>query len=283
MNRIHISLGVFFCLVTMSSCLHSNKGTTETTDSLPVRQIHNPILVTDEQLEKENGYDERGDELFDDFLYAFLHDSVFQRNRTESDIMEIMPDGSVRKIDVLSLDTLFNFMNGEYTTSIYNNDEHDKYLNEDTALALASVEKIDLVQRTVTSFAFARSNSGIWKLHSIQNNAFNDSDLSDFLNFYSQFTINALFREKYTSNKIHISMMAPDDDSQTIDGFINREQWNAIGNNIPDGVISNIRYGQKYNGTRKILLEKTSLGNGMSETFVFVKGRRGWEFVGYEN
>lgn len=276
MNRMHICLGLFFCLVAMPSCINSQRDNKESVDSLPVRQFRESILITDEQLDKENSYDERGDELFDDFLYAFLQDSHFRNNRTASQIKDSM-------MDVNELDSAFNFMHGEYTTSIYNNDEQDKYLNEDTALAQASVERIDLMQKSITTFAFARSAQGTWSLQTIRNSAFDQSDLSDFLTFYSEFTSNATFREKYTSNKIRISMMDPDDDSQTMDGFINREQWNAVGNAIPEGVISNIRYGQNYLGTRKILLEKTSLGNGMSETFVFTKGRRGWEFVGYEN
>lgn len=276
MNRIHICLGVLFCLIAMPSCMNSQSGDKEANDSLPVRQVRESILITDEQLEMENSYDERGDELFDDFLYAFLQDAHFRSTRISSEIIDGMMDES-------ELDSAFNFMNGEYTTSIYNNDEQDKYLNEDTALTVASVERIDLMQKSITTFAFARSAQGIWTLQTIQNSVFSQSDLADFLNFYSDFTNNATYREKYTSNRIRISMMDPDDDSQTMDGFINRDQWNAIGNVIPEGVISNIRYGQNYLGTRKILLEKTSLGNGMSETFIFTKGRRGWEFVGYEN
>lgn len=276
MNRIHICLGVLFCLIAMPSCMNSQSGDKEANDSLPVRQVRESILITDEQLEMENSYDERGDELFDDFLYAFLQDGHFRSTRISSEIIDGMMDES-------ELDSAFNFMNGEYTTSIYNNDEQDKYLNEDTALTVASVERIDLMQKSITTFAFARSAQGIWTLQTIQNSVFSQSDLADFLNFYSDFTNNATYREKCTSNRIRISMMDPDDDSQTMDGFINRDQWNAIGNVIPEGVISNIRYGQNYLGTRKILLEKTSLGNGMSETFIFTKGRRGWEFVGYEN
>ena len=276
MNRIHICLGVLFCLIAMPSCMNSQSGEKEAKDSLPVRQVRESILITDEQLEKENSYDERGDELFDDFLYAFLQDGRFRSTRISSEIIDGVMDES-------ELDSAFNFMNGEYTTSIYNNDEQDKYLNEDTALTVASVERIDLMQKSITTFAFARSAQGIWTLQTIQNSVFSQSDLADFLNFYSDFTNNATYREKCTSNRIRISMMDPDDDSQTMDGFINRDQWNAIGNVIPEGVISNIRYGQNYLGTRKILLEKTSLGNGMSETFIFTKGRRGWEFVGYEN
>jgi hypothetical protein len=79
-------------------------------------------------------------------------------------------------------------------------------------------------------------------------------------------------------------MVDPNDDTQIIDGFISHEQWNAMGtNSIPEGIISNVRYGQKYLNSRRILIEKTGMGNGLSETFIFIKGKRGWSLVGYEN
>lgn len=239
------------------------------------------VLVEDYALAKEATYNLRGDELFDDFLFSFVHDTILQYQRTMFPLVEKMADGTIRNIGPSELHKVLLFMDSDYTTSIYSNDM-DMVLNEDTALVQASVEKIDLEQQLITSYDFVRLN-GCWTLKSIRNTLFRDSELSDFLTFYSLFSHNPTFQSQALASSIRISMMDPEDDTQTIEGFITREQWSTIGNGLPYGIITNIRYGQKYKYGNSIRLEKTSLGNGMSETFTFLKGHRGWELVAYEN
>lgn len=239
------------------------------------------VLVEDYDMEKESAYNVRGDELFDDFLFSFVHDTILQYQRTIFPLEEKMPDGSLKNIGPSELYKVLLFMDSDYTTSIYSNDG-DMVLNEDTALMQASVEKIDFIQQLITSYDFIRLE-GKWKLKTINNTLFKDSELSDFLTFYSQFSSNTSFQGNALARCIRISMMDPEDDTQTIEGFINREQWSTIGNGLPYGIMTNIRYGKNYKYGNSIRLEKTSLGNGMSETFVFQKGHRGWELVAYEN
>ena len=281
MDRVHFSWVLLACMVAMSSCMHSAQDKAVKSDSTPLRDIKEGVLVSDEQLRSEGEYDSRGDEFFEDFLYAYLQDSVFRLRRTMPALEETMADGTVRHVDARELDTDFMFMHGEYTTDIYTIDS-ERRLDEDTALVQASVERIDLEGRNIVSFDFVKS-SGVWNLHAVREVDFAKSDLGDFLNFYSVFASDMTFREQSISPSVHISMMDPDGNGQTLDGFINREQWYSIGSAIPEGVISNIRCGQDYGNMKRIFVEKTGLGNGMSETFIFEKRRQGWKLVGYEN
>ena len=157
-----------------------------------------------------------------------------------------------------------------------------KGINENTSLENASVERIDLLKTVLTSYDFIKDN-GKWNLKEIRNMSFNDCDLRDFLFFYSKFSQDSSYQRRSLAKSIRISMLDPEDDTQIIEGFINREQWSTINNGIPGGIISNIRYGQKYDNAKSILMEKVSIGNGMSETFYFAKNKNKWELVGYEN
>lgn len=232
------------------------------------------VLVTDEELIK-NMYKARVDELFDDFLYCYIRDTMLQAERT------CLPVDSLgNSLVVLSSDE-FDFMRGDYTSVIYSH-EQDNYMNEDTTLQNAILEKINLSEKLITSYSFAK-DKGRWKMIDVNYLSFEESDMSDFLKFYSKFSSDEAFQNISLARSIHISMAAPDDDGQSIDGFVDREQWPTLSSGVPSGVISNIRYGQNYKNASQIFIEKMSMGDGMCESFIFKKNRRKWELVGYEN
>lgn len=274
---------VGICSMMATSCTTSstNDNTIVSEDTLLLADDQTTVLVSDEELEQERAYNVRADELFDDFLYNYVHDEALQLERTKFPLPKVMLDGTSETICVEKWENNFAFMDGEFTTTLYNNEE-EKGINEDTHLELASVERIDLVKQLLTSYDFVKDN-GKWKLKTIRDIKFTDSDLSDFLIFYSKFTKDPSFQKRSLARSIHISMMDPNDDAQTIEGFVTRDQWSTVNSGIPEGVISNIRYGQKYAHAKKLLMEKISLGDGMSETFHFAKNGARWELVGYEN
>ena len=148
-------------------------------------------------------------------------------------------------------------------------------------LARAFVERIDLAGRNIVSYDFVKADN-MWKLSAIRRQDFKDSDLSDFLMFYSRFSQDQEFQYESLASFIRISMLMPDDE-QPLEGFVTREQWSTQNGGVPEGVLCNIRYGQKFHRPRQILLEKVGLGNGMSEVFHFKKNGNRWKLVGYDN
>lgn len=278
-HNICLTLIIFIQAV---SCSRQNNVPVQMADTVAVTTARQSnLLWTDAELEAENGYNERAEELFDDFLYNYIQDTVMQRERAVFPLNEQQADGSIRQISESDWNDEYYFTPTDYTTSLYNS-EAEMSINEDTSLWSASVEKIDLMRESVTAYDFLR-NDERWKLVSIRNMSYADSDLNDFLCFYSRFVSDSTFRSRSLSASIHISMMESDDDTQVIDGFITREQWPTIGCELPEGTIMNIRYGQQYLHSKRILMEKISMGDGMSEIFIFAKGSRGWELVGFEN
>ena len=278
-------IGICMLCALIVSCSNGLKHVQERSDSdsvaVPVKNIEVSLLLTDEELAGESVYNDRVDELFDDFLYNYIHDKELRHKRTKFPLKEHLSDGSMRTVREDMWHEVFDFMDKEYTTTIYNN-EQEKSITEDTSLTQASLERIDLVKHVVTSYDFVKED-GKWILSSVRNLNFKESDLSDFLSFYSRFAQDTAFRSKSLARSIRISMLDPEDDTQMIEGFITRDQWITVDGGIPEGIITNIRYGQRYKRARNILMEKIGMGNGMSETFFFSKNGRKWEMVGYEN
>lgn len=278
-------IGICMLCALIVSCSNGLKHVQERSDSdsvaVPVKNIEVSLLLTDEELAGESVYNDRVDELFDDFLYNYIHDKEMRHKRTKFPLKEHLSDGSMRTVREDMWHEVFDFMDKEYTTTIYNN-EQEKSITEDTSLTQASLERIDLVKHVVTSYDFVKED-GKWILSSVRNLNFKESDLSDFLSFYSRFAQDTAFRSKSLARSIRISMLDPEDDTQMIEGFITRDQWITVDGGIPEGIITNIRYGQRYKRARNILMEKIGMGNGMSETFFFSKNGRKWEMVGYEN
>lgn len=273
-----------FCTIVLVSCAKSqrNSSVVQNRDTIHIQERKSHVLVSNEELQDtREQYNARADELFDDFLYNFINDSNLRQSRIIFPLIIQQQDGNITRTTENLRETDLDFMLHEYTTNIYNN-EGEKGINEDTTLTNASLEKIDLLTRMLTSFDFLKKN-GKWNLETIRVIPFEKSDLGDFLIFYSKFSQDTVFHGKSLARSIHISMMDPDDESGSMDGFITSDQWNTVCNHIPEGIITNIRYGQQYRSPKRLLLEKNSIGNGMSEVFSFRKNRGRWELVGYEN
>lgn len=276
----HVCLTLCLFLVA-ASCKQHSESSEKAVDTPVIASTQSPLLWTDAELEAEAGEEDWSEELFDDFLYNYIQDTVLQHERVAFPLQEILPDGSVSQISEDDWNEDLYLTPADYTTALYNN-EAEMSINEDTALVSASVDRINLEQETIKSYDFLRRNAR-WNLVAIRNLSFLNSDLKDFLQFYSRFATDTIFRNNSLASSIHVSMTDPDDESQSIDGFINREQWPTISPELPAGIIMNIRYGQQYLHSKRLMMEKTSIGDGMSEVFSFAKGNRGWELVGYEN
>ena len=87
----------------------------------------------------------------------------------------------------------------------------------------------------------------------------------------------------YEFNPLKVMVLDPDEDDAYIEGTINAEQWRSFCPDVPQGIISNIRYGvQKYN-SRQMILQKSGSSNGLQELFFFTKVDNEWYLKRYEN
>lgn len=250
---------------------------TATTDSVVVAESVSP----EEEMLEEAARNPRVDELFVDFLYTFTRARGFRNSRIHFPVIVTEIDGTERRENSHEWNDNMSFMNGEYTTKFYASARQSDF-DEDTTLVNATVEKIDLHAKTLTSYVFQRMD-GKWMLTACRHQHIDDSDMADFLQFYSVFSADSLYRQENVADNIRVSMLDPDDDDQKVDGMIQRDQFSAICPEVPNGTITNIRYGQDYTDTRTVLMQKTGQGNGLCESFTFEKRHDGWKLVGYDN
>ena len=120
-------------------------------------------------------------------------------------------------------------------------------------------------------------------LADLNDNSFAEDELSDFLTFYAHFSVDSVFQAESIAQPLTIRMMDPDDELGVIDGTIDALQWSIFCPDVPEGVISNIRYGQSYDNPRHIVLQKCGISNGMQELFTFDKTGGRWRLTAYEN
>ncbi len=273
-------------LVTMLiSC--NNKGTVPVSDTTIEVEENSDSLPEIEEVEEELVIDEEStpalDGIFNDFLFAYLHSRTLRQKRTAK---PLPLEHSVRPTELLedfNPEFELSFLSGEYFTTLYGStyqmhEEDDEGLEEDS---IVSLQRINLNDGTIRNYRFLREE-GHWQLVAIREETFDDSDISDFLNFYARFCSDSIFQSQSIADPLHISLQDTGDENEIVDGIIDADQWRTFCPEVPSGIISNIRKGQSYGGHR-VVMRKSGLSNGLQEIFTFSKERNGWRLTKYEN
>lgn len=291
-NMVNIKTNPFFgffilCFFCLSCTMQQNRKEVSSAVSVTLagdtnaNVLKESVLVSDEEMNSYSVKNNRIDNIFDDFIYFYINDSALQQERTRFPLLVSQTANTPFELSPSTLYSEFGFMKGDYTTMIYPTSicQSEEEIEQQSDVTL---ERIDLNGKTITSYNFKKENDK-WMLVNVSNDSFADVDANGFLSFYSRFSQDEEFRYRSLKPSIKISMMVPDDDSQTIDGFIKKEQFSTVCNDIPSGIITNTRYGHRKSNSLNVTLEKISIGNGMSEMFYFSKIRNRWQLVGYEN
>lgn len=103
------------------------------------------------------------------------------------------------------------------------------------------------------------------------------------MDFYRRFVSDAAFQQRSVSNPLRYVTTDPDDDFNTIEGTLDHDQWDAFKPQLPDGGITNIRYGQTYDNPDGMILVKAGISNGLMDILDFRKKDGEWKLVSYEN
>ena len=224
----------------------------------------------------------RLDASFDDFMFAFTHSDRLQNKRIEWPLSYTNADGESRKITSLNCGAEFRFLKGDFYTVMYGDRhqvEEQKLVSQDS---LVIVERIDLMEETLRAYEF-RQVSGKWKLTSMRDIVFHESDIFDFLTFYARFSSDTLYQQAHVDQPLTVMVLDPEEDDAYMEGVINAEQWRSFCPDVPHGVISNIRYGIQNYHPNQMILQKSGSSNGLQEQFVFKKEGREWYLTAYEN
>ena len=284
MNRIVKVILPLLVATTLFSCSNGrNSESSADVDSMLVEStvVADTLSEVEEEIEEADESDKL-DTSFDDFLFAFTHSDRLQSKRIEWPLPYTDVDGDTRKINSFNSVSEFRFLKGDFYTVLYGDKKQVENQKSDLQDSLVIVERIDLIEESLRSFEF-KLLSGKWKLTSMRDIIFHESDIYDFLTFYARFSSDTLYQQAHVEQPLRVMVLDPEEDDAYIEGIINAEQWRSFCPDVPQGVISNIRYGvQKYK-PKRMILQKSGSSNGLQELFFFTKEDNEWYLTRYEN
>jgi hypothetical protein len=284
MNKIVKVLPPLFVLVTLFSCDNGRSSASSVdVDSMMIDTsvVADTLSEVDEEIEEADESD-RLDTSFDDFMFAFTHSDRLQSKRIVWPLAYTDADGDTRNLNSFNCASEFRFLKGEFYTVMYGDKNQVEMQKSELQDSLVVVERIDLLEEKLRTFEF-QLLSGKWKLTSMRDIVFHESDIFDFLTFYARFSSDSVYQQAHVEQPLKVMVLDPEEDDAYIEGTINAEQWRFFCPDVPQGIISNIRYGvQKYN-SKQMILQKSGSSNGLQELFFFTKEENEWWLTRYEN
>lgn len=235
-----------------------------------------------EEVIAETPMPKAADELFDDFIFNFAANRKLQRARIAFPLPVYRNGKLAEKIEAGQWKMEHFFMRQEYYTLIFDN-QRQKNLVKDTAVAHTAIEKIFFKQRLVQSFLFDRIN-GEWRLTSIHYEPLQQSHNASFLNFYQRFSVDSAFQVQSMADEVEFTAPDPDDDFSTIDGVIVPQQWPDFKPGlIPRGVIYNVWYGQQSVASNQKIFVIRGIANGLEMEMRFKKMGGRWKLTKFNS
>ena len=249
--------------------------------SVDTSVVPDTLSEVEEEIEEADESDKL-DTSFDDFMFAFTHSDRLQSKRIVWPLSYTDVDGDTKKINSFNCVSEFRFLKEDFYTVLYGDRKQVENQKSDMEDSLVVVERIDLIEENLRSFEF-QLIAGKWKLTSVRDIVFHESDIYDFLTFYARFSSDTLYQQAHIEQPLKVMVLDPEEDDSYIEGTINAEQWRSFCPDVPQGVISNIRYGVQRYRPKRMILQKSGSSNGMQELFFFTKEDNEWYLTRYEN
>ena len=249
------------CSMSLLSCQFisdnsSNEALNDSTevDSLGLEELN---------LFEETVIPKAADEVFDDFLFSYISNASFCKQRTK---------GAVEPLEMNDDDA---------AVMIYERD-NDLALQKDTTLQQVIVECIDWHTNSIRHYYFNKSQ-GQWFLSDVEDVDINDVPNAGFLGFLKEFLSDSLYRHE--SLKLPLMMKYySEEDEGLIEVEMSFDDWNELYHDLPrlDDYMYNVDYGQSLiSNNRKSLLLK-GMSNGLSMKFHFGYSDGHWQLIEVE-
>lgn len=278
MKNLTILVVVFFATIACMSVGCTSKKTSTPSDST----VNNSITVDSVEDEDsalnviaETPMPKAADQLFDDFFFNFIANKKLQHNRIKFPLFA----NKFGKITHISANKWINdrfFRSQGYYTLIFDNEDQAKYA-QSTDIDSVIVEKIFLKENTVKQYWFDHQE-GKWMMNQIRELNFKDSYNANFLNFLKDF-----FKkngEGMIKNPLSYKGADPNgEETNIINTTIAADEWNTFLPEIPNDVIYNILYGQRYKPGNKKILAFRGLANGLETDLIFHYNGKKWQLV----
>lgn len=217
------------------------------------------------------------DELFDDFFFNFAANRKLQRKRILFPL-PVYKNGKIeKKIEKGKWRMEHFFMHQDFYTLIFDNRKQMNVV-KDTTISHVIVEKIFFDIKTVQQFLFNRID-GQWMMTSINYKPMYKNKNASFLKFFHRFVSDKDFQYSSINDPLDFSGPDPDDDFGTMTGTLAPEQWSSFAPQLPEGMIYNIIYGQKYTESTQKIFCIRGIANGLETELSFRKIGDRWKLV----
>lgn len=221
------------------------------------------------------------DEVFDDFAFAFDSNRSLQRRRVRFPLTVIHQADTIQVMKK-EWHSPSLFMGRDFYTILWTSASQME-TTQDSILTEASVEHINLDEREIISFDFERDPSTRqWMLVCQRSFPFEASDLCDFLDFYRQWSEDSVYQMRHIARTLRFTMPG-ENSEENVEGFIDAEQWQEFAPEVPEHMLTNIRYGQSYAKRRTMLLQIRGLNNGLQNVLTFRHDGNRWLLTEFEN
>lgn len=283
MNKLRLLPPLLFAflaiLVSTTACKGRFELPTEDTDTTAIDTTQSSLDGDSLQDEVEVIPAKKADELFDDFVFAFMKNRYFQKQRIEFPLT-YTANGEAKKItaDEWQFDRMYSQY--EIYTLIFDSMKAEKAA-KDTTLRDVTVEELNLDTRRARSYDFKRKD-GEWKLTALSEKEMGESVNRDFYDFYHRFATDTEFQRSHISNPLEFCTF-DDDAFEMIEGIIAPEQFEDFAPKLPTSKITNILYGQSFRNSNTRILSLRALSGGMECTMVFKKQDGEWNLTRLEN
>lgn len=244
------------------------------------------ILPTDTQsvAEEKTAHWVEADELFDDFIFNYATDTLFQRRRTVFPLPYYKGDIPLKiEKEQWKHDSLF--ARQTCYTLLFDREE-DMDLVGDTSLSSVQVEWIFLRSRKVKRYYFQRMAGGVWMLEAMNLRNIEEADEGNenFVDFYEHFVADSIYEARHIHEPLQFITIDPDDEFSILETTLDRARWFTFRPALPTDKLSNINYGQRNEdlATTKIL-KMNGVSNGYSNILYFRKRKGEWELYKYED
>ncbi|RRD78501.1 DUF4348 domain-containing protein [Alloprevotella sp. OH1205_COT-284] len=284
-KALYMKVYKLFLSLLVLGMLFSACGKQEKKAFLPQEEETADSLVTDSlQVETTDSVSvealpQKADELFDDFVFAFMKNKHFQKAR----ILFPLPyqvNGKKQKIKAASwkFDPMYAKQEN-YTLLLDSRREEEKA--KDTAIHHVVVEEFNLRTERIKKYIFQRKSS-TWKLTEVIEGEVEESQNKDFYVFYRTFVSDKAFQQEHIANPLQFSTY--DEDSfEKIKGFISSDQWNDFAPELPQNQLTNVLYGQQHKKSQLKILKISSLSGGLNSTLTFKRNNGKWTLIQLEN
>lgn len=209
----------------------------------------------------------KADELFDDFVFAFMKNQYFQKQRIDFPLSYTVDDKTTR---IRRKDWTFDRMYSmeEIYTLIFDSAKGEEKA-KDTTLRSVIVEEINIETFRTKTYKFKR-REGEWRLVAISEQNLDDSENSEFYSFYHQFASDPDFQLRHIASPLTFSTYDTDC-FEVVDGVISPDQFKDFAPELPTTKITNILYGQTFKNSRLRILSIRALSGGMESNMQFEK------------